>query len=753
MGSFAKFKRAFFHYFWKALGYLIHGFFRVLGLLFLLVFLLAVIACVGLRFAVNEERVKAVFAAQIQEFLHRPVQIEKVLLTPRGIKLKGLRVLAGPDMPGRNLLTSDTVLATVKLSALLRRRLEFEQVKLIAPSVELGRDEEGRWSVADIIVSTRAVETLPAGWLSFSMSLAADRTVLSQGLVRVEDRLRHRVDLYENVNVEIDRFDLDRPFSFTLSCVHTGAFSSRTVHSVLQAQGVMSLASGDLSRVVVQAKKITLVTEGKAVHGSGGFTGLPPCAVEAELFVPELGPGDFKRLLGSNVKFTLPAGHWQLKAVRTSAQSFKINPLSLESPPFLAVAQGNIDLSSGTVKGELRVSNFPLEVAGAVYPPWRRLGLRGVVRAEAQIAGHFSRIKLRRGSLQARGVVGRFKNFALDDGNLSLVASGNAKKWAFSLTGARGRIFATPFSQATVSAALSHDDLRLDRLSLNLIGSRVDLKARVRNLANPKQVMIAGRVDRVRWEAAQALAAEFASHISTRATRLPEDESETWVRKFKYSIPKSFPDTVGHLAIGAVSHKNFSLNAVDVLWNIRGVSPSLKRVSGDVVVSFGSGRVHDIPALQAANKFLRIIFLPFVYMHKMNNLSVFSAATAYPKTLDFNRIEGDYSLHHGVADTRLFYVDGPQVVAFADGWADFAKETVDLNIMTRLTGYRQPLPEWWVDELGRPAISFRVKGDLNLPDLDPRLSKMAGDEIEKALAKARAKAKKRTAVLDKLRRW
>ena len=62
------------------------------------------------------------------------------------------------------------------------------------------------------------------------------------------------------------------------------------------------------------------------------------------------------------------------------------------------------------------------------------------------------------------------------------------------------------------------------------------------------------------------------------------------------------------------------------------------------------------------------------------------------------------------------------------------------------------MPEWWVDELGRPAIRFRVKGNLNLPELEPRLSKMASDEIEKAVSRARAKAKQRRSVLDKLRK-
>ena len=39
-----------------------------------------------------------------------------------------------------------------------------------------------------------------------------------------------------------------------------------------------------------------------------------------------------------------------------------------------------------------------------------------------------------------------------------------------------------------------------------------------------------------------------------------------------------------------------------------------------------------------------------------------------------------------------------------------------------------------MDELGRPAIGFRVKGNLSSPDLEPRLNKMKSDEIERARA-------------------
>ena len=58
------------------------------------------------------------------------------------------------------------------------------------------------------------------------------------------------------------------------------------------------------------------------------------------------------------------------------------------------------------------------------------------------------------------------------------------------------------------------------------------------------------------------------------------------------------------------------------------MTPALDKVGGEARVRFGPGRVADIPAVQDSHNLLRVIFLPFIYMHKMNKFSVFSTATA-----------------------------------------------------------------------------------------------------------------------------
>jgi hypothetical protein len=746
-------KGGFFYYSWKGLDYFLRVVLRGMEFIFLLVVLLAAVSYFGLRAAFNEERVRSVFVDQMQELLHRPVQIDKVLLGPHGVKLRGLRVVKRLDMPGQYLLTSETVLVTIKLSALLQRRLELDQVRLVAPSIHLVRDTAGNWNLADIFTSTHTAQAMPLGRFSLPFSLAAEQTKIEQGLVTVEDRLKDTSYRFENVSLAVSRFSVDRPFIFSAACDNSSSFHGRAVKSRFSVQGDASLAGFDWEQAYLRAKRLDLTLDGLAVRGSGIAIGLPPSDLDWEASLPALGPQEWRKLLGRELELRLPASRWQLRAACPSARQLRVRSLRVEAPPLSASVLGWVDFSSGTLKAEATVAQFPLNRAGDFYPSWRPLGLKGMLSGTIGVAGPWSRVELRNGSLKVSRAAGCFQDFVIDGGDVSLAAAEGLSDVSLLVADGAGRFYAHPFSELSVAARLKKDDLRLERLDLRLLDSKVALKAQVRDLKDPKEVVIKGSVDRVRWEEVQALVGELAAKVSTRPARVgaPSDQPRTWVRTFKYAIPKKFPDTVGRITIRSVTHKNFAFKNADLLWDIRGVSPTLKHVNGEVRVSFGPGRVGDIPAVQASNKFLRIIFLPFIYMHKMNKLSVFSTATAYPKSLDFARIEGEYGLRQGVVTTHLFHVDSPQMVAFADGDADFVKETVDMNIRTRLTSYSATLPEWWQDEKGRAAIAFRVKGDLNLPDLEPRMSKMASDEIERALEEARAKTKKGYAGLDKLR--
>lgn len=746
-------KGGFLHYTAKGAWFLLKTFLRGLRIILAVVLILCLLGFFGAKHLFNEDRVKAFLVTQLGEMFHRPVQIGSVVLTPSGMKLRDVQVIERLDVPGQYLLTSEVALVTLKLRPLLDRRLELDSVKLVAPTIQLIRDADGSWNVADIFSSTRTHRSVPMGRFTLPVSLAAESTVIQGGIIKVEDRFKHTSYYFDKVDLTVRQFDTDLPFTFDASFDNVNTVSSRTISTSWKLEGSMTLASFDWKAAYLRAERAEVLVDDSLLRGSLGLSGFQEPVVDVDLAAPALGPAQWERYLGKTLDLSLPASRWRLKVAFPAPHEMQVRRLQLDAPPLALTASGRIDLSKEKplLKAVVESGVFPLAKAASLHPAWAPYNLGGTAQGKVEVEGPLDRLQVAEATLALRDLGATFSKARVLGGDVVLEAAKDFSKVRLTSERALVEAFGNSFRDVSGSLTLQKQDLKLETLSVRWNDSSISLKARVLNISDPKEVAIVGTIDKVRWEEAQALV--VAVLPSTRTVAAPDDEDnpKPWLRIFKYVIPKKFPDIVGEISVGSVLHKNFSFERMDLLWDVRGISPALDHVSGDVKVGFGPGRVNDIPAVQDSHKFLRIVFLPFIYMHKMNNLSVFSTNTAYPKTLDFSRIEGEYGIQSGLATTRCFYVDSPQVVAYAEGTADLGKELVDMNILTRLTTYRDPLPEWWTDELGRPAIGFHVLNDLNKPDLDPRLSKMAADEIERAVANCKTRSKLRQGTLARTR--
>jgi hypothetical protein len=731
----------------KTLYWTLRGF----GWLFLVVVLFA--AGFGTyayrRFGPEDARLLA--SEQLTALLHREVTIESLVLNPRGLKIIGLRVRRARTETEGDLLTCDSALVTFKLRPMLERRLEIETLVLQSPQIALSRDENGIWSLSDIFGSTAAAR--PA---LLPVSFAAASTVIEDGVVRVDDRLRGRRILLRKLSLRVGAFDLDKPFPVEIAFTSSDTIGGRSITASARAEGRVDLAGMTWSSATATADSFRVESEGVALTGRARVVGFSSPRVEAAVSAPPLGPPFWRRLLGRDADVSIPATRWTLKVGLPAAGMIDVENAVVETPAGSASATGLFDLGAGTptFSVELTARDADLGRIAAWSPALEAHQPSGKATLRASITGWPGRLEAREADFSLRGFSAKWGERRVDDADIDASASEDFSK--LKATASRGRVTAVGNVFEDVSGALAIDrqNVTIERLALRWGGSRARLRARLmrRTAPAPNEIELSGGVDKIDWDAGARLWADIRAAISTRAVSAVESSSEAgpWLRAFKYSIPRGFPDTTGRVRIGEVSHPNFNCKDVELLWSIRGVTPALNKISGEARLTLGSGRVNDIPAVQDANKFLRVVFLPFIFMHKMNKLSVFSTATAYPKSLDFRRIDGEYGLSRGVATTRYFHVDSDQLVAYAEGTADFGRERVDMNIMTRLGAYDGTLPEWWVDEKGRPAIGFRVKGDINKPDLEPRFKKIEENEIERNVEAGRAGARKRFEHLERL---
>jgi hypothetical protein len=733
----------------RLLGNVLHGAMRVVGWLFLIGVLFGAGVGAYVYRTFSPENARQLAADQLTALMHRQVTIERLVLSPRGLKVLGLRVRRGRGDVEGDLLTCGSALVTVKLKPLLQRRLEFDTIVLQSPQISLSRDEQGVWNISDVFGSTGTPRSalLP-------VAMASAETDVEDGVLIVNDRMRGRRISFEKLTMRVDDFDLGKPFPVETSFTTSGTFGGRAVTAAVDLSANVNLARMNWSSATATADHFRVQSEGLTLTGRASVVGFSSPRIDAEVAVPALSPDALRRLFGRGDNVSLPPTRWTLKAGVPAAGMLDVEKLFVQTPAGNATATGLLDFAAETptLSVELEARDADVATIASWLPEAAPHVLSGKATLRASLTGWPGRFQEQDAALQLRGFGGTWGDRRVEGADLDVSAADDFSK--LKATAMKGKVTAigNVFDEIAGSVTADRQNVTLERLVLRWDGSRVRLRAKAARRekgAAPKELELSGSVDKVDWDAAARLWWDIRSAISTR-TATADDEARPWLRTLKYSIPHGFPDTTGHVRVGEISHPNFSCKDVELMWNLRGVTPALDKVSGEARLSFGPGRVNDIQAMQDSNKFLRVVFLPFIFMHKMNKLSVFSTATAYPKSLDFRRIDGEYGAVRGVATTRYFHEDSDQLVAYADGTVDFGREQVDMNILTRLGSYEGTLPEWWVDEKGRPAIGFRVKGDISKPDLQPRFKKIEENEIERDVEQGREGARKRFENLEKL---
>ncbi len=113
---------------------------------------------------VNANRYQRQIARSMSASLGRPVHLDNAtlhLLPVPGLTLSNLVVSEDPAFGDEPTIRANSVEATLRLGSLWRRRVEFSTVRFIEPSVNLVRNPQGRWNLADVLLHASHVETAP----------------------------------------------------------------------------------------------------------------------------------------------------------------------------------------------------------------------------------------------------------------------------------------------------------------------------------------------------------------------------------------------------------------------------------------------------------------------------------------------------------------------------------------------------------------------------------------------------------------
>jgi AsmA family len=113
---------------------------------------------------INANRFQRRIAASIGGSLGRPVHLDRVmfnLLPLPGFTLENLVVGEDPAFGMEPIIRANSVRATLRISSLWRKRVEFSTISFTEPSVNLVRAANGKWNLESILLQAARIEAAP----------------------------------------------------------------------------------------------------------------------------------------------------------------------------------------------------------------------------------------------------------------------------------------------------------------------------------------------------------------------------------------------------------------------------------------------------------------------------------------------------------------------------------------------------------------------------------------------------------------
>jgi AsmA protein len=113
---------------------------------------------------INVNRFQRRIATSISGSLGRPVHLDNVSMSVfplPGLVIENLVVDEDPTFGSEPIIRANTVRATLRLSSLWRRRVEFSTISFTEPSVNLVHTAAGKWNIEEVLMQASRVEAAP----------------------------------------------------------------------------------------------------------------------------------------------------------------------------------------------------------------------------------------------------------------------------------------------------------------------------------------------------------------------------------------------------------------------------------------------------------------------------------------------------------------------------------------------------------------------------------------------------------------
>ncbi|MCX5790209.1 MAG: AsmA family protein [Elusimicrobia bacterium] len=626
-----------------------------------------VAATIAVKRYLPPEKVRSLIAGNVQKAIHREVRLGDISLgLLQGLTIKDLEISRALSFKEGVFARAGSAQLKMRWRPLLHRKVVVDRVVLKGLRLAIRKEADGRFDFRDLLAAKPAAPPSPKAAAAAGLPLVLDihETSLADGGVAYEDASSSASWSISDIDAKITDFSLARPFDAELSLKAQGKAGPAPVEAAISFAGRIDPAGAVPGKMSVAIQRASVESFGIKVGASGTVKDFSAPEADLTARVEEFKSAALKPF-GLPDDLTIPATDIAAK-FRLSGEDLKLDALQIKTSFVSLEASGKAQgLGSSSPQLDLLVKcrSFLLEPLAQVSAKIGEFKPAGGGYFAAAIRGP-ARKPMAAGKLTFKGVGATVAGLKLSD----------------------------------LAGTVSFDDRELDLPDLTgQVGAgTLALDLTVKDYAASPAVTVNGSLTQF----------DLDPLLAAKPSAAPKEPKPAGA-----SAQGGGPGikTDGKFTVKKLTHSNAVANDLRISWDLNGITPDLKGLSGSAKVDVGAGKLENLGKLAASSTVAKILMLPLVVMQKIGGIQFFPDLN----NIGFDSIVGDYGFQSGLMTLRQSHFQGPSADVTAQGTIDLPAEKLDLVVTA---------------QVGRVApIEVEVKGTFDKPQSKPRIGKFIAE--------------------------
>ncbi|MBQ4493222.1 MAG: AsmA family protein [Elusimicrobiaceae bacterium] len=647
--------------------------FKILSIIFVSLVVLFALALFALKLMFPIEKVKAQVQEQVKNKLDREVRFKDFSLSFRGVNITDFALSEKTTFKDGTFIEAKQAHASIDLKALLHKQIKIESIGLNGLTLNIIKDKEGKFNFDDLLSGEEqtTLNDTPNEQTGQVLQISAKQLYTKEATINFKDEATDTNFSVNNLNIQIDDFDLSKEFSIIISCLSKIKMAALTLDPVLfQMQAKIDLASLDLQKAKTEITDFAITYDRASLNLKG---------LVADFNNPQLNlSGTFKGIDNNLISH------------------FTKDSVSTFSMPLI-----NIILSA----------KFNLENSTA-----------DISQAKASIGNSFIKTKASLNYSAPEMVFSSNTNIAISLDEVAAIAKDTLEE--FKLKGSiNGTINASQNKKLNVNGSLALKDIGARLLNQDL--EKTNGTITIKSLEDIFTNKISGLFALQPWDLTLAYKKSKNTNIDLsfymKKFTLEDIDFDTFFEtkedssQQKETAPKAeekqpqnsdLYNLKADITIDKIENNVLTANNFVIKTDISDFDTSFAKAKGSLSLVSKDIEIRDIDKLMSSSKLFKVMFTSVKIMQKAFNFAKLDNTSITNGIIKCSIINTECTLKDGILNVNKSDIDSDLTIVRAFGNADLVKDSVNMKIQAQLgkTGSN-----------GFKPVVINVKGSLSDP--------------------------------------